>query len=62
MELVDVMIRRKINIICLQETKWIGEKSREIEKTRYKLWYTGKEKNRNGLGVLVDNIIKKKVL
>ena len=30
-ELVDTMIRRRINIICLHETKWAGEKSREIE-------------------------------
>ena len=62
MELVEVMLRRKINIICLQETKWVGEKSREIEKTGFKLWYSGKEKNRNGVGVLVDNIIKESVV
>ena len=35
-EIVDTMIRRKVNIICLQVTKWIGERFRKIENTRYK--------------------------
>ena len=42
METPDTMIRRKLNIICLQETKWIGERYREIENTKYKLYYTEK--------------------
>ena len=29
-ELMDTMTRRKIDIMCLQETKWIGDKAREI--------------------------------
>ena len=29
-ELAKVMIRRNIKILCLQETKWIGEKARPI--------------------------------
>jgi hypothetical protein len=29
-ELVEVMRRRKINILCLPETKWVGEKARVI--------------------------------
>src|SRR5450432_227439 len=37
-ELVDTMIRRRISIVCLQETKWVGEKAREIEDTGYKLY------------------------
>ena len=30
-ELVDVMIRRNVNILCVQETKLVGEKVRIIE-------------------------------
>ena len=52
MEIVDTMIRRKVNIICLQETKWIGERCNEIENIGYKLFYTEKLKNRNGVGKL----------
>ena len=25
-ELVDAMVRRKVSILCVQETKWVGEK------------------------------------
>ena len=35
----NTIIRRSINIMCSQETKRVGEKSREIEHTRY----TGKD-------------------
>ena len=41
---MDTIIKRKVNIIRLQETKWIGEKCREIENTGNKLYYTGKQK------------------
>ena len=30
-ELVDAMIRRNVSILCVQETKWVGEKARIIE-------------------------------
>ena len=58
MELVDQMIRRMININYLEETKCVGENSREIENTGYKIWYTGIMRNRTRLGILVDNILK----
>jgi len=44
-ELVDVMIRRNISILCVKETKWVSEKVRIIEPWGYKLWYTGREKS-----------------
>ena len=44
---VGTMIRRKINIVCLQETKWAGEKANEIETTGYKIIYTGIDRQRN---------------
>ncbi|XP_058216771.1 uncharacterized protein LOC131327642 [Rhododendron vialii] len=57
-ELVDTMLRRKISIACLQETKWVGEKAREIENTGYKLYYMGKNRHRNGVGIVVDKHLK----
>ena len=30
MELVDTLIRRRVNITRLQETKWVGSKAKEI--------------------------------
>lgn len=45
MELVDTMIRRRISRLCLQETRWLVEKSKRIGK--YKLWYTRKIDKKN---------------
>jgi len=30
-ELVDAMLRRNVSILCMQETKWVGEKGRIID-------------------------------
>ena len=53
MELVDVMIRRRVSIAYVQETKWTGENVREIEDTGFKLYYSGKDRRRNGVGLIV---------
>ena len=59
-EVMRVMRDRKINILCLQETKWVGEKARDIG--GYKLWYTGKVSYRNGIGIIADEEWKKNVV
>ncbi|KAL4202991.1 hypothetical protein AMTRI_Chr02g266250 [Amborella trichopoda] len=60
MELVDTVRRRRINIACLQETKWKEEKAKEIN--GYKLWYIGKKNNKNDQGIIVDKELKDKVV
>ena len=50
-ELVKSLRRRKVSIACVQETKWVGAKVREID--GYKLWYLGSAKSKNGVGILV---------
>jgi hypothetical protein len=40
-EIVDTMIRRRVNILRVQKTKWKGQKAKEVEDTGFKLWYTG---------------------
>ena len=62
MKLVDVMVRRRINILCLQEMKWTRENAKEIGNLGHKLWYMGWEKNRNGVGILVDKTVKDDVV
>ena len=62
MELVDIMTHRKINILCIQETKWVGEKAKEIDNLGFKLWYTGRSRNRNGVGVILDKSLKDNVV
>ena len=48
-ELVKILSRRRINIACIQETKWVGAKAREID--GYKLWYSGVKRTTNGVGI-----------
>ncbi|AQK67802.1 Retrovirus-related Pol polyprotein LINE-1 [Zea mays] len=57
-EIVDVAVRRRVNILCVQETKWKGQKVKEVEGTGFKLWYTGTATNKNGVGVLIDKSLK----
>ena len=43
------MMRGIINIIWFMETKRLSEKSRKIEYIEYTLWYTERDKIRNGV-------------
>ena len=61
-ELVDTASRRRVNILCVQETKWKGQKAKEVDNTGFKLWYTGTVVNRNGVGDLIDKSIKNGVV
>jgi len=61
-ELVDVMTRRNVSILCVQKTKLVGEKARIIESWGYKLWYTGRDRNRNGMGVIIDKQLLENVV
>ena len=56
-ELVDTVVRRRVNILCVQGTKWKGQKAKEVDNTGFKLWYTGTTSNKNG-GVLIDKSLK----
>ncbi|XP_074293908.1 uncharacterized protein LOC141621099 [Silene latifolia] len=41
--------------MCLQETKWVEDKARVVAPWGSKLWYTGKDKSHNGVGIVIDN-------
>jgi exonuclease III len=51
-----------VNILCIEEIKWTGQKAKEVENTGFKLWYTGKERSRNGVGILIDKSLKNEVV
>jgi hypothetical protein len=57
-ELVDTAIRRRVDVLCVQETKWKGQKAKEVEDTGFKLWYTGTTSNKNGVGILINKSLK----
>ncbi|KAK3567014.1 hypothetical protein QTP86_008947 [Hemibagrus guttatus] len=48
-ELADMMERRKVDILCVQETSWKGSKARSIG-AGFKLFYYGVDSKRNGVG------------
>lgn len=61
-ELVDTAVRRGVDILCVQETKWRGQKAKEVEDTGFKLWYTGTATNKNGVGILINKSLKSGVV
>jgi exonuclease III len=61
-EIVDTMIRRRVNILCIRETKWKGQKAKEVEDTGFKLWYTSTTANKNGVGIVLDKSLKDRVV
>ena len=61
-ELVDLMERRGVGILCVQGTCWKGEKARCID-GGYKMWYCGSENKKNGVRIRlkkehVDSIVE----
>ncbi|KAM1556818.1 hypothetical protein ACFX10_040308 [Malus domestica] len=62
MEVVEVMERRRINIMCLQETKWVGRKAKDLENSGFKLWYSGTNRTRNSVGIIVDKTLTQDVV
>ncbi|KAK3536457.1 hypothetical protein QTP86_012613 [Hemibagrus guttatus] len=54
-ELADVMERRKVDILCVQETRWKGIKVRSIG-AGFKLFYYGVDSKRNGVGVVLKDM------
>ena len=51
-ELADMMVKRKVYILCVQETRWKGSKARNIG-DGCKIFYHGEDGRRNGVGVIL---------
>ncbi|KAK3543295.1 hypothetical protein QTP70_014042 [Hemibagrus guttatus] len=60
-ELADVMERRKVDILCVQETRWKGSKARSIG-AGFKLFYYGVDSKRKGVGVVLKEEFVRNVL
>ncbi|KAK3531580.1 hypothetical protein QTP70_024965 [Hemibagrus guttatus] len=60
-ELADMMERRKVDILCVQETSWKGSKARSIG-AEFKLFYYGVDSKRNGVGVVLKEEFVRNVL
>ncbi|KAK3529595.1 hypothetical protein QTP70_032016, partial [Hemibagrus guttatus] len=56
-----MMERRKVDILCVQETRWKGSKARSIG-AGFKLFYYGVDSKRNGVGVVLKEEFVRNVL
>ncbi|XP_070054939.1 uncharacterized protein [Nicotiana tomentosiformis] len=59
-ELAKILQKRKINIACVQETRCVGLKARDTD--GFKLWVSGRERDKNGVGILVDRDLTELVI
>ncbi|KAK3559294.1 hypothetical protein QTP86_010737 [Hemibagrus guttatus] len=56
-----MMERRKVDILCVQETRWKGSKAHSIG-AGFKLFYYGVDSKRNGVGVVLKEEFVRNVL
>ncbi|VDO75399.1 unnamed protein product [Heligmosomoides polygyrus] len=59
-EVADLMKRRRVQVLCLQETRLKGAKAREIG-AGVKLYYNGEDSKRSGVGIVVAESLKDSV-
>jgi exonuclease III len=52
------MIRRRVNILCIQEIKWKGQNAKEVKDTSFKIWYTRNTSTKNGVCIVLDKSLK----
>ena len=60
-EVVEMMKRRVMNVLCIQETRWKGNSARELGEG-FKVFYAGERSGRNGVGVVLDAELKECVV
>ena len=60
-ELADMMERRNVDILCLQETRWKGSKARNIG-GGCKIFYNGADGRKNGIGIVLREELAESVL
>ncbi|XP_070049436.1 uncharacterized protein [Nicotiana tomentosiformis] len=59
-ELAKILNKRKIIIACVQEARWVGNRTQEVD--GFKLWYSGRVRGKNGVGILVDKDLRELVV
>ena len=60
-EVVDVMESRNTDVLCVQETRWNGQKVRELGKG-YEMYYMGMDNRSNGIGIMLNQEMKEMVI
>ena len=61
-EIADLMKTRRIDVLCVQETRWKGNKAKELGEG-YKLIYSGaNHEGRNGVGMVLSSEMKEEII
>ena len=60
-EIVQLMRKKSLQLLCVQETKWKGSKAREIG-AGCKLYYHGEYGTKNGVGIVLSEYVRDRVL
>ena len=60
LEVVEMMQRRRLEVLCVQEMKWKGDKARQMA-GGYKMMHAGGHGRSNGVGVIVSEEISREV-
>nr|XP_016484441.1 PREDICTED: craniofacial development protein 2-like [Nicotiana tabacum] len=55
-----ILQKRGVNIACVQETRWVVLKAKNVDK--YKLWFSGVMKGKDGVGILVYRELRESVV
>ena len=61
MEVVEMMKRRKMEVLCVQETKWKGGRARKMAEG-YKMLHAQGYGRSNGVGIIMNEEISKEVV
>ncbi|XP_063706243.1 craniofacial development protein 2-like [Culicoides brevitarsis] len=65
-EIEDLMSRRNITIMCVQEVKWknASNKTRFLNKAtrKNKFYFHGEENNRNGIGIIIPTYLQNNII
>ncbi|KAL8094838.1 hypothetical protein AgCh_036377 [Apium graveolens] len=52
--------KRKVDVVCIQETKWKGGSTKEVN--GFKLWYSGVGNTRNDVGIMISSLMKENIV
>ena len=57
-ELVDLMKRRRVDVLCVQETRWSGNKAKELGEGCKLIYGGANREGRNGVGIILSREMK----
>nr|XP_016453341.1 PREDICTED: uncharacterized protein LOC107777724 [Nicotiana tabacum] len=58
--MTKILQKRRVNIACVEETRWVGSKARNAD--GYKLLFSEVVKGKNKMGILVDKELRESVI